>query len=195
MGKESFVLYKSLRDPAQYLSNEDLGCLFRAILDYQIDGIDPDLTQKTQWVILYLVVKNQLILDQKKYDKIVERNIVNGSKGGRKREPNGTQKTQWVKNNPVGADNDNEKDTKVNNIEERKLKFADTLKPYVEKYGKSLITDFYKYWVEPNKSNTKFRAELEKTWDLSRRIETWAKNDKNFNSSSTTKTPAQRGLV
>lgn len=69
---------------------------------------------------------------------------------------------------------------KGNNIEERKLKFADTLKPFLDIYGKDLLNDFYKYWTEPNVSNTKFKKELEKTWSLERRLETWAKNDKNF---------------
>jgi hypothetical protein len=66
-------------------------------------------------------------------------------------------------------------------IEERKLKFADTLKPFLETYGKDLLNDFFKYWTEPNKSNTKFKQELEKTWSLERRLETWSNNDKNFN--------------
>lgn len=70
---------------------------------------------------------------------------------------------------------------KNNNIDERKLKFASTLKPFVDLYGKELLNEFYKYWTEPNKSNTKFKQELEKTWSLERRLDTWAKNDNNFN--------------
>jgi len=68
---------------------------------------------------------------------------------------------------------------KVNNIEERKLKFADTLKPFVQTYGKEMIRKFFDYWTEPNKSNTKFKQELEKTWSLERRLETWASRDFN----------------
>jgi len=68
----------------------------------------------------------------------------------------------------------------VNNIESRKLKFADTLKPYLQLYGKELLNDFFKYWTEPNKSNTKFKQELESTWSIERRLETWARNDKSF---------------
>jgi hypothetical protein len=41
-----------------------------------------------------------------------------------------------------------------------------------------MIDDFIAYWAEPNKSNTKFRYELEKTWDLSMRLERWNKNQK-----------------
>ncbi len=69
---------------------------------------------------------------------------------------------------------------KENNILERKLKFADTLKPFVEVYGKEMIRKFFNYWTEPNKSNTKFKMELEKTWSLERRLETWATREKEF---------------
>lgn len=70
----------------------------------------------------------------------------------------------------------------INNIEQRKLKFADTLKPFLEKYGKDFLNDFFKYWTEPNKSNTKFKQELQKTWSLDRRLETWKKNESKFGS-------------
>lgn len=76
------------------------------------------------------------------------------------------------------------KESKVKNSKEdisaRKLKFSSTLEPFLETYGKELLNDFYKYWTEPNISKTKFRKELERTWDVERRLATWAKNDKNF---------------
>lgn len=65
-------------------------------------------------------------------------------------------------------------------ITARKLKFSSTLEPFLKTYGKELLNDFYKYWTEPNISKTKFRKELERTWDVERRLGTWAKNDKNF---------------
>lgn len=64
-----------------------------------------------------------------------------------------------------------------NVIGARKQKFAQTLTPFIEKYGKETIMEFYEYWTEPNKSKTKFRQELEKTWDTERRLGTWVKND------------------
>jgi hypothetical protein len=69
---------------------------------------------------------------------------------------------------------------KQNNIEERKLEFASTLEIYLPIYGRDFLNDFYFYWTEPNHSNTKFRKELQKTWSLERRLETWAKNDSKF---------------
>jgi hypothetical protein len=77
---------------------------------------------------------------------------------------------------------------KKNNIEERKLKFASTLKPFLDLYGKEMLNDFYLYWTQPTKSNTKFKQELEKTWGLEHRLSTWNKNDfKNKEKSSAKK--------
>ena len=75
---------------------------------------------------------------------------------------------------------DKDKDNNKIDIDSRKLKFANTLKPFVQKYGKEMIRAFYDYWTEPNKSNSKFKQELQKTWSLERRLDTWSGNDTNF---------------
>lgn len=64
-------------------------------------------------------------------------------------------------------------------IVDRKLKFSQSLKPFLELYGKDTLNDFYLYWTEPNKSNTKFKQELEKTWELSSRLKRWTKSEFN----------------
>ena len=100
-----------------------------------------------------------------------------GSKGGNAK--------AMLKQNGSYKYKDNNKDNNKDNIEQRKLKFASTLEPFLNKYGKILLNNFYKYWTEPNKSNTKFKQELEKTWSLERRLETWANNEKGFNQHQT----------
>jgi DNA-binding transcriptional regulator YhcF (GntR family) len=90
-----------------------------------------------------------------------------------------TLKTTQGKRNRDTNNNGNNYNNDNNeiNIEERKLKFADTLKPFLDNYSKSMIADFYSYWTEPNKSNTKFKQELQKTWDVSRRLKKWSENN------------------
>lgn len=68
--------------------------------------------------------------------------------------------------------------TLTENLEKRNKYFYESLVPYVETYGKELIRAFYDYWTEPNKSKTKMRFELEKTWDVKRRLNTWASREK-----------------
>jgi hypothetical protein len=72
------------------------------------------------------------------------------------------------------------KNNKQETIEDRKLKFAETLKPFENIYDKKLLKDFFEYWTEPTKSGNQFRMELQKTWGLERRLKTWANNDKSF---------------
>jgi hypothetical protein len=75
---------------------------------------------------------------------------------------------------------ESKKKVKENNIVERKLKFSTSLQPFLNKYGKDLLINFYKYWTEENKSGTKFKQELEQTWNLERRLETWSANELKF---------------
>lgn len=56
--------------------------------------------------------------------------------------------------------------------------FYQSLVPFVGKYSKEMIRAFFDYWSEMNKSETKMRFELEKTWELPRRLATWAKREK-----------------
>jgi hypothetical protein len=42
------------------------------------------------------------------------------------------------------------------------------------------IQKFVSYWTEPNKSKTKIRWELERTWDIKRRLGTWMRNSIKF---------------
>jgi len=67
---------------------------------------------------------------------------------------------------------------------ERQELFYQALIPPVETYGKELIRAFYNYWTEPNKSKTKMKYEIEVTWDLTRRLDTWEKNEHKFNKGS-----------
>ena len=63
----------------------------------------------------------------------------------------------------------------------RKERFYESLVPFVEKYGAAMIREFYDYWSEMNKSQTKMRFEQQPTWETSLRLVTWAKRDNNFN--------------
>tara|TARA_R110002074_G_scaffold64981_1_gene154712 strand:- start:263 stop:937 length:675 start_codon:yes stop_codon:yes gene_type:complete len=47
-------------------------------------------------------------------------------------------------------------------------------------YDESILNGFIDYWTEPNKSNTKMKYELNKTWKTSLRLKTWAANQKKW---------------
>jgi len=70
------------------------------------------------------------------------------------------------------------KDGENSPLSQRQKKFYDELVPHLDTHGgqypKEMIRAFYDYWSEPNRSKTKMRCELERTWDLPRRLKTWA---------------------
>ena len=79
----------------------------------------------------------------------------------------------------------------------RKERFYESLVPFVEKYGAAMIREFFDYWSEMNKSQTKMRFEQQPTWETSLRLVTWANRDKNFkkNGSTTNRESDQEDLM
>ena len=62
----------------------------------------------------------------------------------------------------------------------RKENFGRSLIPYVEKYGKDMIREFFDYWTEFNKSKSKMRFEQQPTWETAKRLATWAKRERDY---------------
>ena len=60
----------------------------------------------------------------------------------------------------------------------RKEEFYNSLVPHVERYGKEMIRAFFDYWSEFNKSQTRMRFELQKTWELTLRLINWERKEK-----------------
>ena len=79
------------------------------------------------------------------------------------------------------TNNNVNKDNNVNNIKDREQKFtnevcAEGIK-HTPMIDPNIINEFSDYWTEPNRSNTKMRFELEKTFDIGRRLKRWINND------------------
>tara|TARA_R110001606_G_scaffold397930_2_gene575753 strand:- start:238 stop:858 length:621 start_codon:yes stop_codon:yes gene_type:complete len=75
--------------------------------------------------------------------------------------------------------------TTSNNISNRKEKFIeDVLKIETDQ---NIIKNFILYWTEENKSNTKMRFEIERTWNLKSRIERWQRSQWQTKTKNTSK--------
>ena len=81
----------------------------------------------------------------------------------------------------------NNKSTNTKTIALRKMFFIGE----VDNLAKDILTAedltaFKNYWTEPNKSNTKMKYELQRTWCTELRINNWAKNTKKWSSNKQT---------
>jgi hypothetical protein len=66
-----------------------------------------------------------------------------------------------------------DKDKEIDSIKERKQKFASSLVPFVELYGKELVRQFYEYWTEHGPKDKKMRFEKQTSFNLELRIKRW----------------------
>ena len=180
----SLIFYRSFYEAIKELPKETQAEVYTAIFEYSLNFKEVELNGLAKTI--FTLIRPQLEAYNKRF--------VNGSKAKTKQDKSETEakpkqkESESEANNNVNNNaNENKSVTsseaptkKINDINERIIAFGETLKPFLTKYGKPCVTDFYKYWTEKNKSGTKFRQELEKTWYLNRRLEKWASNERNF---------------
>ena len=97
------------------------------------------------------------------------------------------RKVSIVKKNDRGIMEMNEDNIKDKNITKENILMAlnkrlNTLTEEVmdSDYTTEMCNEFLEYWTELNKSQTKMRFEMEKTWDTKRRLGRWKQNQKNW---------------
>ena len=84
----------------------------------------------------------------------------------------------------------NNKEIKLNNnISIRAQEFREEV--YMSNLSTDLCDEFCEYWTETNPKGTKMKFEMQKTFDIKRRLSRWAKNDKKWNKTKTSKIDAQ----
>lgn len=66
-------------------------------------------------------------------------------------------------------------------MQERKQIFCSKCMEYQEKYGISMIQEFFNFWSEANENGKKMRFEMQKTFAIPNRLATWSRNDKKWN--------------
>lgn len=188
--RDSFVFYRSFYDAIKDLPRDVQGEIYTAIMEYSLYGKETENLKPIARSV-FTLMKPQIDVNNKRFE--------NGKKGGRPKsgnEPDGNQEEtkekpsnnqSETKSKPNVNANEN-KDNTPNGVSKkdaakaatlkRKDEFGKTLVPYMEKYGKEMIRAFFDYWGELNKSETKMRYEMQKTWEVNLRLATWAKNEK-----------------
>lgn len=60
---------------------------------------------------------------------------------------------------------------------QRKKDFYDSLRPFIDKYPKDMLREFFEYWTESGERSIRLRFEKQTTFDLSLRLQRWARNN------------------
>lgn len=108
---QSFILYTNYYEILSDLSNEKLGELFRAILEYKTTKKQPVVS--VDLLVVFKFIKNQLDMDEEKYNKTCLKNKNNAKKGGApKGNQNARKQPKTTQNNHNDNENDNDNDLK-----------------------------------------------------------------------------------
>lgn len=78
---------------------------------------------------------------------------------------------QRTKNKEEGVAVD--KSTTSKTLQERQIEFGQKVKSYSDKYPQEMLKDFFHYWTEKNDNGKKMRFEMQKVFDIKRRLATW----------------------
>lgn len=73
-----------------------------------------------------------------------------------------------------------------NEIENLKLIFKGEVEKFRDEFGEQTVIDFIDYWTELNKSRKKMRFQMQKVFEISKRLATWRKNELKFSKSNST---------
>jgi len=149
-------------------------------LPYNIDEIVKGLTELINEGVLQNG-GNKLL--QKRMIKDNELNIIRakaGKKGGLKTQLFAKAKSEANTENENENENENVIEDRNERINKREVKFKSEVFEFLDKYPEAMLNKFCNYWTEKNKSKTKMRFELEKTFEISKRLATWASRDKDI---------------
>ena len=148
-----------------------------AKLKQKFKGVEDSLNRLLDSGILKVDENDNIIIDflDEQFIKLSELHNIR-SKAGRKGGLSKPKAKLKQKRSYKDKDKDNNKDKDI--IELARRKFRTQLIPFVKKYDKEMLKEFFDYWTEANKSKTKSRWEMEKTWDVNLRLQRWARNYK-----------------
>lgn len=90
MAKETFLVYKSYFDRFAKLTDEQMGKVFRAMLEYEITGKEP-IIDDPKAEASFEVVKYDLDMNDGKYEEICRKRREAGSLGGKQKVANATK--------------------------------------------------------------------------------------------------------
>lgn len=175
---EAVLLADLISKENYFIDNETIqdGWFFNTCKNIELDTT---LSRHKQSLAIKKLVKKGFIKTKLKgvpatlHFKILQNKIADFLKTSIKKTPKlDIKEVKTNKNNLI-------KITNKKDIHIRKQEFLDVV--YLSNLSTELCSEFVDYWTETNKSGNTMKFEMEKTFDIKRRLTRWAKNDKIWN--------------
>jgi len=190
-GKKSFVLYCDLIHTLEHLTDEQAGKLFKHVAQY-VNDKDPE-TNDAIVKIAFEPIKQQLKRDLSRWEGYIEKQSLNGKKGGRPKTQAKAKKPKPLLENPTKAKKADSVTVSVSVSDsvikedsgaafaKREEEFYQRLVPFVGEYPKQMVRDFFDFWSEWDDKKKFMRWEINKkkggVFDVARRLATWKRKE------------------
>lgn len=200
-----FTIKNEHRAMVELLTDEQAGRLLKALFAFASDGSELALDQSTS--VAFVAMRAYIEQNAQRYAEICEKRREAVQARWERTKVDGTDTSDTNVYNCIQVDTTDTKakaKAKAKSItkekekrettpiaatavatlstkEVRAKKFYDSLVDYVGKYGAQMVREFYDYWTESNAGGARMRFEMEKVFDVGRRLATWANRDKQFN--------------
>lgn len=171
--RDSVIFYqRQIQICRQFLSTEQFGLLMEALFDLD-DGGDPEIGDDEMVAMAFAFMSLQQRIDKDKYDRIVERNKINGSKGGA---PKGNQNARKQPKTTQNKPNEKKNEKKNDNDKRGQAPVAlSVLQSYVREKRLDVDVDvFWNYYEE----NDWVKKNGQPVTDWKKTLATWAAREK-----------------
>ena len=196
MAEKKYSFFESYHRALSRVPDDCYGRVVKAMSDFVFNGVEPNLTNTLDllaWELIKPILAKGEELSRIRANagqagglkgKGVSRNIGNDFA---QKQINTKSKANQKQNNSgigigegIGIIKENTYVSKKNDfsLEKAREDLKSSIKPYVDKYGNDMCNDFFEYWSEPTQNGKKMRYQLEKTWEIGRRLARWNHNQK-----------------
>ena len=133
MADKTFIVYDEIKDTLDEMTDEEIGKLFRGMVDYHVTGEEPDLKGGLKFA--FIPIRQQMDRDDDKWNKTREARAEAGRKGGA---PKGNQNAQKAEENK-------QKQTKQEKLTKQKLSKKWLKKKHCKdkKYRQEILSIFF----------------------------------------------------
>jgi hypothetical protein len=126
-------------------------------------------------------------LEKEKREKHIEHQRENANKRWKKDECDGNATALPLENENENENiNENNKEKKKELLKRKEEEFIFNVFQYEGQYSGTMLQKFCNYWTEKNKSGTKMRWELERVFEINRRLATWSSRDRDIKTTAAT---------
>jgi hypothetical protein len=186
MKRKAFNFFRSYYDVAKELNDKDRLLFYDCLIELQFNGKSKEIKGMAKFALLSQ--KHSIVSQIEGYNNFCKKadneyvqidfdyTFIGASAGGEA---------------GASAQVEGEGKGKEQNVTTKKQLFAESLKPFLETYGKEMLNDFYLYWSETNKKG-KMKFELQTTWELPLRLAKWKSQDKKFHGEKSATSKEQR---